>query len=79
MIAPLYVPTVISRKIVHYDMSSGTAVVDVSKDMQLVNGKSLYDIGDCYNKVISSACGYDCVNNDIHICCFIHIVCTFVQ
>ena len=55
MIAPLYVPTVILSKAVEDDVCTGTTIEDVTKNMQLVDNKTLNDIGDSYNKVVCTS------------------------
>ena len=74
MISPLDIPGVILSQRVHDLMRSGTSVVDVSKDMQLVDGESLYHITDSTDEIISPASRDDSVYDYCHICCLVDII-----
>ena len=55
VVAPLYVPTVVIAECVHDDMGARSTVVDIAKDMQLVDNKPLDDVADSYDKVVGTA------------------------
>lgn len=55
VIAPLNVPAVVAAESVHNDVGSGTTVVDITKNMQLVDNQSLNDIAYSNNKVVGAA------------------------
>ena len=55
MVAPLYIPIVILSKAVEDDVCTGTAIEDIAENMQLVDNKTLNDIGDSYNKVVCTS------------------------
>ena len=54
MIAPLNVPTVIAGHCVHDDMCPRSTVINVAKNMQLIDGQTLNDIADGNNEIIGS-------------------------
>ena len=56
VIAPLYVPGVVLPQGVHDDMCAGSSVVDVAKDVQLVDGQALYDVAEGHDEVVGTSC-----------------------
>ena len=55
MVAPRDVPIVVVGERVHDDVCAGTAVVDIAKNMQLVNSQPLYDGGDGDDEVVGTS------------------------
>ena len=79
VVAPLYVPRVVTAQCVHDDMGSGTSVVDISEYMELVYHQALYDVTDGNDEVIGRTCGDDGVNDGIDIFAFVLVVGAFMQ
>ena len=52
---------------IHEAVGSRPTVVDVAKDMKLVDGEALDDVGDGHDEVVGSSCGDDGVDDDIHV------------
>ena len=52
---------------IHDDVCPRASVVDVAQDMQLVDGEALDDVADGNDEVVSPACRYDSIDNDVHI------------
>ena len=67
MIAPLDVEIMVIAQRIHDDMSTWTAVIDVTYDMQQVNGKALNQVTHSDDKVISTSSRYNCTDNHIDI------------
>ena len=60
-------------------MGSGTTVVDVAKDVKLVDSQALDHITDGADEIISAACGYDRVNDDAYVGSLVVVAQTLVQ
>ena len=65
--------------LIHNDVSTRTSIVDVAQNMELVNSKTLDNLGDCDNEIISSACADNRINNDIDIGSLVMIFSMLVQ
>ena len=79
MIAPLNVPRVILSEGVHDFMGTWTTIVDITKNMQLVDGQTLNHITDSADEVVCTTCGNDGVHDDSHIGSLVDIVGAFVK
>ena len=64
---------------VHNLMGAWTSVVDVAKNVQLVDGQTLDDITDGTDEIICSACRDDGIDNNGNVCGFVDIIGTFMQ
>ena len=60
-------------------MGPGASVIDVAKDMQLVDGEALDHVADGFDKGIGTSCRNDSVNDDGHIGSLILVVSTLMQ
>ena len=56
VVAPLDIQTMIVAHLVENDVCSWSAIVYVTEYMKLVDGESLYHIGNGYNEIVSTAC-----------------------
>ncbi len=56
---------------VHNNMCTRSTVIDVTKNMQLVNSQTLNHITDGNDKVVCTACRNDGVDDDAYIGCLI--------
>ena len=79
VVAPLDIPRVILSEGIHDDVCPRASVVDVAQDMQLVDGKALDDVADSDDEVVSPACRYDGIDDDVHIGRLVMIGKTFVK
>ena len=79
VIAPLDIPRVVLAQGVHDDVGTRTTIVDVAKNMQLVDGQALDHITDGADKIISTTCRYDGVYNHAHVGGLIVVAQTLVQ
>ena len=50
VVAPLDIEILVLRQRVHYQMCARPAVIDIAKDVELVDGQTLYDIADGYDE-----------------------------
>ena len=60
-------------------MRSWTAVIDVSENMQLVDGESLDDVCDGNDKGISPSRVDDRINDDVDVCGLVRILRAFME
>ena len=60
-------------------MCARTSVENIAKNVQAVNGESLYKIAECCYKVLGASCAYDCLYNDTQIGLFVLYVVALVQ
>ena len=67
MVSPCDVPRVISLKQVHDAVRARTTVVYITQYVQLVDGKTLDDIGNGHDEVVGTTCGNDGVDNYVDI------------
>jgi len=67
VIAPLDIPRVILAQGVHDDVGTRTAIVDVAKDMQLVDGQTLDDVTDGADEIIGTTGRNNGVDNDADV------------
>ena len=58
-------------------MGTLSAIVDVTKNMQLVDGQSLDDITDGDDEVVSTTCRDDGIHDTTDIGSLVYIVCPF--
>ena len=52
---------------VENDMCTSSAVVDIAKDVQLVDSQSLDDVANGDNEVVGTACRDDGIDDDIDV------------
>ena len=64
---------------VHDDMRTGAAVVDVAKNVQLVDGQTLDDVTDGADEIIGTTCRYDGVYDYAYIGSLIVVAKALVQ
>lgn len=79
VVAPLNIPAMIVAHLVENDVCSWSAIVYVAEYMKLVDGESLYHIGNGYNEIVSTACRDDGIYDDIHVCSLVVIFRMLVQ
>ena len=79
VVAPLYVPRVVLAQGVHDDMRTRAAVVDVAKNMQLVDGQALDDVTDGADEIIGTTSRYDGVYDYAYIGSLIVVAKALVQ
>ena len=64
---------------VHDDVCPGSAVEDVSEDVQLVDGEALNDVAESDDEVVGALSGDDGVDDTVDVCRLVHVVGAFVQ
>ncbi len=64
---------------VKYDMGTGTSVIDVAQQMELVYTEALDDIAERDDEVVCTTGGYDGVYDDIHVGCLVGVVRALVK
>ena len=74
VVAPGDVPCVILCKGVENDVCSGATIVDVTQDVQTVDGQALYDCSNGTDEVVSTASGDNRIDDDIHIGSLVMVV-----
>ena len=79
VIAPLNVPAVVAAESVHNDVGSGTTVVDITENMQLVDNQSLNDIAYSNNKVVGAACSDNGLDDGTDVIRLILVVGTLME
>ena len=67
MVAPHDVEIVVIHQCFHDEMRSRSAVEDVAKQMQLVDGEPLYEIAYRDDEVVCALCCYDGLHNHVVI------------
>ena len=67
MVAPLDVPAVVFFHEVHDDVCAGSSVVDVAKDVQLVDHQPLDDVGQGDDEVVGPSGRDDGLDDDFVI------------
>ena len=60
-------------------MSTRSSVVDVAKDMQLVDDESLYDEADSADEVIGTTCRDDALDDDVDVGTLVVVVGVLMQ
>ena len=61
------------------DVGSCTTVVDVTQDMQTVDGQALYDCSNGTDEVVSTASRDNGIDDDIHIGSLVMVVGAFME
>ena len=79
MIAPLNVKVVIVTERIHDDMSSRTAVINITHNVQGVNGQPLYQIAHSDYEIIGTFGRNDGTDDDIDISIFVRVNGRLVQ
>ena len=79
VVAPLNIPAMIVAHLVENDVCSWSAIVYVAEYMKLVDGESLYHIGNGYDEIVSTSCRDDGIYDDIYVCCLVVIFRMLVQ
>ena len=79
MITPLDIEVVIIAKRIHNNMCPRTTVINITNNMQGINGKTLDQITHSYDKVIGTLGRNDGTDDDINIRMLIRIYSRFMQ
>ena len=64
---------------VEYDVCTGTAIIDVAQNVQLVDGQTLDNVTQSNNEIVCTTCRDNSVDNDADIGCLIVVIGTLVQ
>ena len=64
---------------VENDMCTRSAIVDISKNVQLVDGQPLDDVANGDNEVVGTACGDNGIDDDIDVSGFVDVIGAFVK
>ena len=64
---------------VENDMCASSTVVDIAKDVQLVDSQSLDDVANGDNEVVGTACGDDGIDDDIDVSGLVDVIGAFVK
>ena len=79
VVSPLNVPVVVAAEAVHDEVRTGAAVIDVTEDVQAVDGKSLNQFAECDDETFGASRFDDGANNHADISLFVVVVRTFVK
>ena len=79
VVAPLDVQMVIVAQRVHDEVGSGTAVVDVAKDVETVDSKTLNEVTQADNEVVRAVSINDGLDDDVKVGLLIVVLAAFVQ
>ena len=77
MISPLHINRMIIHQSIHDNMRSRSSVKNITDNMQMIHHKTLDQIGQCNDKLLSPSNSDNCMNNLIIIGLLIMYLCLF--